>query len=158
MITQYVSSNREAEHFVVEHDPAWISFYKKEYPISKQTDIVQLEITFVPYKEAESVRVFSGFKERFAERRFDFILVDAPLGGDMKQYARIDILSILPECLCESFTILVDDTQRPGESNTINEICSLLDVAEIKYKRRDYSGEKACTVICSTDNAFLCTL
>ena len=158
MITQYVSSNSEVEHFVVEHDPAWISFYEKEYPMSNQTEIVQLDRAFVPYKEAESVRVFTGFKERFMGKRFDFILIDAPLGGDMKQYSRIDILSLLPECLSESFAILFDDTGRPGEANTIKEICSLLDTAEIKYARGNYAGEKTCTVICSTDNAFLCTL
>ena len=158
MITQYVSSKREAEHFVVEHDPAWLSFYKKEYPVSKQTEIVQLDRTFVPYKEAESVRVFDGFKERFSGKRFDFILIDAPLGSDMKQYARIDILSLLPECLSESFTILFDDTGRSGETNTIKEICCALDAAEIKYVKGNYSGEKTCTVICSADNAFLCTL
>lgn len=158
MITQYAASNSEIEHIVVEHDPDWIRFYKEEYPISNQTEIVHLDRTFVPYKEAESVRVFGSFKERFAGKQFDFILIDAPLGSDMKQFARIDILSVLPECLSESFTILFDDTGRPGEANTVKEICSTLDSAEIKYEKGTYSGEKTCTVICSTDNAFLCTL
>ena len=158
MITQYAASNSEIEHIVVEHDPDWIRFYKEEYPISNQTEIVQLDRTFVPYKEAESVRVFDGFKEHFAGKRFDLILIDAPLGGDMKQYARIDILSVLPECLSDSFVILIDDAERPGEANTIKEICSLLDASEIKYVRGNYFGEKTCTAICSTDNAFLCTL
>ena len=158
MITQYAASNREAEHFVVEHDSDWIRFYKQGYPISEQTEIVRLDRTFVPYKEAEAVRVFSGFQERFAGKRFDFILIDAPLGGDMKQYARIDILGLLPECLSESFTILFDDTHRPGEANTVKEICALLDAAGIRYEKGTYNGEKTCTVICSADRAFLCTL
>jgi len=158
MITQYVATENEVEHFVVEHDSKWIKFYKREYPLAKQTEIVQLDRTFEPYKDAEKVRVYSNFKERFSGKVFDFVVIDAPLGGDMKQYARIDILKLLPECLSESFTILFDDTQRSGEANTVKEICSALEEAGIEYEKGNYIGDKTCTVICSKGNAFLTTL
>ena len=158
MITQYVASNNDAVHFVVEHDPEWIRFYQQEYSLDERTEIVQLDRKLVPFKEAEAVRVFDRFYESFAGRKYDLIVVDAPLGGDMKDYARIDILSLIPDCLCESFVILIDDAQRPGETKTIEEITSALDDTQIAYAKGNYSGENSCMVICSNDNAFLTSL
>ena len=158
MITQYAMTDNAVKHFVVEHDPEWIRFYKKEYPLAAQTEVVHLDKTFIPYKEAEAVRVFANFADAFAGKKFDLIVIDAPLGGDMKKYARIDILGLLPDCLCEDFAILVDDTQRPGEANTIKEIVACLDAAGVDYAKGNYSGEKSCAVICSQNNAFLASL
>lgn len=158
MITQYAASSIETEHYIVEHDPEWIKFYKKEYPLTKQTMIVQLNTAFVPYKETETVRVFQDFKNTFSGKQFDLIVIDAPFGFDMPHYARIDILELLPECLCDSFVIMIDDSQRSGEKNTIKEILSIMDDAGIAYAVGNYVGEKSTTVICSKNNTFLTTL
>lgn len=158
MITQYATANIETEHYVVEHDHDWIMFYKKEYPLSRQTKVVNLNTAFVPYKETEAVRVFQDFKNTFSGKQFDLIVIDAPFGDDMPHYARIDILELLPECLCDSFVILIDDSQRSGEKNTVKEILSIMDDAGIAYAVGNYVGEKSTTVICSKSNTFLTTL
>ena len=90
--------------------------------------------------------------------KFDFIVVDAPLGGDMKEYARIDILSILPECLCDNFVILVDDANRSGEKKTLSEIERVLRENNIEYARGNYSGQKDTVLICNKNNSFLTSL
>ena len=46
-----------------------------------------------------------GSKETFQGQKFDFISVDAPYGGDMRQYSRIDILNLIPNELSENFVI-----------------------------------------------------
>lgn len=158
MITQYVVSNDDVIHYVVEHDPEWIRFYQEEYPLAERTQIVQLDREFIPFKEADAVRVFKDFHDTFSGKQYDLIVVDAPLGGDMKDYARIDILSLIPDCLCENFVILIDDTQRPGESKTINEIISILNDAQIAHVVGNYYSEKSCKVICSGKYSFLATL
>lgn len=33
LISQYAAANEDVEHFVVEHDLDWISFYKKEFSL-----------------------------------------------------------------------------------------------------------------------------
>ena len=158
MITQYALANPEAAHKVVEHDGDWISFYEKNNSIPDNTEIVQLDREMMPYKEAESVRVFKGFAEKFSNNIFDFIMIDAPLGGDMKDYSRIDVLSIIPECLAESFVIVLDDAERHGERKTAQEIDKKLKENGIEFRRAIYSGEKDFCIWTSPEWGFLCSM
>jgi len=125
--------------------------------LPKNTKIEKLDYEIISFKNSET-RVFNGFKEKFSGKKFDFILIDAPLGVDMKKYSRIDVLSILPECIDGNFVILVDDTERLGEQNTLVEIRKLLESNSISYAEGPYSGMKQSHLICSRNLNFLTTL
>ena len=155
MISQYVAKHQKVKHWVVEHDQNWIDFFSRNYPIPDRTSIVKLPWDFKPFKEAESVRCYKDFANVFKNRKFDFISVDGPLGGDMKMYARIDVLSIIPEALNSDFVIMIDDTERPGEINMIEELEKKLQEAGIQYAKGTYQGEKKLTVICSMSLRFV---
>lgn len=131
MIAQYAAAFQDVEHIVVEHDPEWVEFFCNDFPLPKNTKVVMLEREMVPYKDADAVRVFKGFKETFQGQKFDFISVDAPLGADMKQYSRIDILSVLPDVLMNSFAIMVDDYMRVGEQHMVQEMHNILHDSEL---------------------------
>lgn len=158
MIAQYAAAFQDVEHIVVEHDQEWVEFFCNDFPLPKNTKIVMLEREMVPYKDAEAVRVFKGFKETFQGQKFDFISVDAPLGADMKQYSRIDILGLMPDCLSKNFVVMIDDTARSGETNTIDDMKQCLNSSQISYTIGKYSGEKSCTVLCTSTHAFLCSM
>lgn len=158
MIAQYAAAFQDVEHIVVEHDPEWVEFFCNDFPLPKNTKVVMLEREMVPYKDAEAVRVFKGFKETFQGQKFDFISVDAPYGADMKQYSRIDVLNLIPDGLSEKFVIMVDDTERNGETHTISEIESYLAEAQILYSRGRYSGRKDCMIVCAKQVGFLSSL
>lgn len=158
MIGQYVATHEGVEHVVVEHDPEWIAFFKNDFALSERTEILQLDREMVPYKEAEAVRVFQGFREALAGKKFDFIFIDAPLGGDMKQYARIDVLRLLPECLSENFVIMIDDAERGGETHTVAEMEKRLREHGILCRRGRYSGKKDCVVLTPEHMGFLTTM
>lgn len=158
MIAQYAAAYEDVEHIVVEHDAEWIAFFKNDFTLSERTKIVQLDRELVPYKDAEAVRVFKGFREAFTGQRFDFVFVDAPLASDMKQYARIDILSILPECFSNSFVFMLDDSERRGEQNMLTEIKGIFEEKGIDFCQGRYSGKKDCAVIASPNQRFLTTL
>lgn len=158
LIGQYAAAFDDVEHIVVEHDLDWIRFFQNDFQLSERSQIVQLDREMIPYKEAEEVRVFKGFREAFAEKKFDFICIDAPLGGDMKQYARIDVLGILPSCLMDSFVITLDDCERIGETHTMNEIEGKLLEAKIPYGKGRYSGKKDICLLASDNQRFLCSL
>ena len=83
-------------------------------------------------------------------------MIDAPKGGE--GYSRMDVLKIIPQCLPESFTIMLDDYERNGEQNTIKEVLKVLDTHNIKYVTGVHSGEKDVIVITSEDNKFFCSL
>ena len=156
MITQYAAQNPKAKHIVVEHDANWIDFYRRGNLLSDNTRILPLGLEMVPYKEAESVRAYAGFQSSLQGKKFDLILIDAPIGGDMKQYARIDVLSILPDGLRSSFVILMDDTNRVGENHTVAEISDALK--GLNAQKHVYSGAKDICMWVSPDLNFLCSM
>lgn len=158
MIAQYAAAHKDVEHIVVEHDADWIAFFKNDFALSEHTKIVRLDLEMVPYKDAEAVRTFKNFKETFAGQKFDFIFIDAPIGGDMTQYARIDTLFLLPECLGEDFVIMLDDAERNGEIQTIGKMRKQLEVAGVPYKCGRYSGKKDCVLLCTERISFLTTM
>lgn len=158
MIAQYAAAFQDVEHIVVEHDPEWVEFFCNDFPIPKNTKVVMLEREMVPYKEADAVRVFKGFKETFQGQKFDFISVDAPLGSDMPQYSRIDVLNLVPDGLTPNFVIMVDDCDRSGEINTVQEIRKKLSNSGIAQRMGRYSGAKTCSLVCPDHFGFLCSL
>lgn len=158
MIAQYAAAFQDVEHIVVEHDPEWVEFFCNDFPIPKNTKVVMLEREMVPYKDAEAVRVFKGFKETFQGQKFDFISVDAPYGGDMRQYSRIDILNLIPNELSENFVITVDDCNRGGENNTVKEIQQRLTEYQISHQTGWYYGDKSSVLICPAYMGFLCSM
>ena len=158
MIAQYAAAHEGVEHFVVEHDPDWIEFFTNDFALPAATQIVQLPWDFVPYKDAASVRVYGGFSEQFAGQRFDFISIDGPLGGDMKEYARIDVLQLLPACLSEEFVIMMDDCERAAEKKTLCEMEETLKNNAVAFKRGRYSGNKDTVLITAEKNSFLTSM
>ena len=155
MIAQYAAADHDVSHTIIEHDPEWINFFSRDFELPPNSKIVRLEREFVPYNGAESVRVFRGFKEAVGNQIYDFISIDAPLGGDMKQYARIDVLELIPQCLADEFVIMIDDTERSGERNMIRELQQSLKNAGFEFQIGKYSGLKECTLLCSKQLSFL---
>lgn len=74
------------------------------------------------------------------------------------QYARRDILEFIPDILEDSFVIIIDDANRIGERNTIEEIKSKLEQHKVRYSEGTYRGTTHCCVITSIDNKFLCSM
>ena len=158
MISQYASFFCDITHMVIEQDPRWIEFFKRDFKLPPTSQIIQLNYDFVPYKDTKKVRVYQNFQESVAGSTYDFISIDAPLGGDMKEYARIDILSLIPQHLDKDFIIMIDDTNRSGEKHTVNEIEECLGRNGIEYQCGKYLGIKECTLLCSKSLGFLSSM
>lgn len=158
LISQYAAAYPEVRHQVVEHDPGWMTFFRNNFRLPHNTEMVQLDREFIKYKDSDHIRVFKDFSETFRGQRFDFISIDAPLGADMYQYSRIDVLRVMPDCLAESFIIIIDDTERSGEQHMINEMYKVLKASNITFTTGQYSGKKDCMVICSENLKFVCSM
>lgn len=132
MIGQYAANNQEIEHIIIEQDKDWIEFFTKGvFSLPQNSNIIQHDYEFIPYKSQKDVRVFSDFANQINNKSFDLICIDAPIGS--KVYSRIDILKLLPACLPNSFVLMMDDYNRIGEQNTIKDIKSCLDNNKINY-------------------------
>lgn len=157
-LTAQYASYYQAEHYVVEHDQSWIEFFSNSFKALSNTNIIRLDREFIKFKDAEKVRVFKSFAETFSNKTFNFIIIDAPLGGDMKQYARVDVCKLMPGLLEKSFVIIIDDSNRIGEINTIVAMEEVLQEYGIAYKKGKYIGQNDCTVICSDDLGFVTSM
>jgi len=157
MISQYASW-KNAQHEVVEHDANWISFFSTDFSLPEQTQVVHLELTEKPFLDDEKVLVYQDFQKTFEGKKYDFIAIDAPFGGQANIYARIDIIDLLPECLNDSFVILIDDYNRKGEQRTVEVIEKKLTDCSIQFSSGVYYGAKYLYVITSENLSFLCTV
>lgn len=157
MITQYVAFEPAVCHRVVEHDREWITFFGREHKLSDCTEIVHLNLIREALLDDPGVLVYENFRS-LADRKYDFISVDAPFGGDANIYARVDVLKLIPEYLESSFVIMVDDVNRQGEYNAVKLIETTLKEHGIAYEEGVYKGNKETRIITSEDNKFLCTL
>ena len=158
MIAQYAAAFDDVEHIVVEHDPEWIQFFCNSFQLPANSKIVPLELEMVPYKEAEAVRVYKGFQEKFSRQEFDCISIDAPIGWDMQQYSRIDILSLIPNSLKKDFVILIDDCNRVKEQRTVSEMEKRFQEVGIQFQKGKYSGKKDVVVFSSETLVFLTSM
>lgn len=155
IIGQYSDYYDDVRHTIVESDPQWIDFFIHNYKLSDKTEIIQCDYAFEDFQEHSGIRVFEGLDEKIKGKKYDLIVVDAPLGGDMHELSRIDILKNVPQCLNDSFVILFDDINRLGERNSFNKIRGVLDDNNINYAVGTYHGQNISGVIVSDDLKFI---
>ena len=150
-----------AKHWIVEHDESWIQFFFDKHGKNPGTEVVCLERKEGRYSgkwinTTEPIKFYDNFANSFAGEKFDFIFVDGPQGSD--EYSRVDITELLPECLADSFVIMVDDAERVGERKTVNAIGTILQRSGINCIIGEYDGLKNTDLIVSEDLKFLCSL
>lgn len=157
MIAQYANYDDKVKHLIIEDNQDWIDFISPSLHLGSNSEVCRLDYKMVDKGEYE-VRVFSDFRERMKDRKFDFISIDAPLGSGMKVYSRIDILEILPDCLQNSWIIMMDDVDRIGEQNTLKKIKEILQDNKIAFECKEYMGQKKFAILASYNNRFFCTV
>ena len=158
MISQYVLYHDDVHHKIIEHDHDWITFFMNSNHLSNRTKLIQKEIIETTFNGKDKIRCYKNFENDIVLDKYDLIFIDAPIGGDMKNYSRVDTLSIIPECLKDSFVIMMDDLDRSGERNTLKLFEDKLQTNNIHYKKGLYSGKSDTTLLCSSDFSFLVSL
>jgi hypothetical protein len=155
LIHQYANYYRDVNAVTYEHDLEWIDFFNKGKIGDYWVNIYKTELQEMNYKEYK-ILSYKNNCEELKEQKFDVIMIDAPFGSE--HYSRSQILNIVPECLNDSFCIIMDDYNRQGEQETIKELENILSVNGIKFYKADYKASKEHYLICSEDLRFLCSL
>lgn len=158
MFARYVATHDDVELVVVESDASWMEFFGSTLPSTPRIRVVKLDYAFEDHGPATGVRVFAGFEQALRGDVFDLISVDAPFGGDMTYYSRVDVLKLIPSGLSKRFAIIFDDTERGPEINTVCEIRKRLADTGIQTAYGEYGGVSTCSVICSKDNAYFTSM
>ena len=160
IILSYKKQSQDLVRYtVVEASQEWLDFFQRSNAdLVGDTELIHLEYQFSKFRDFQDVRVFNGFEEKFKNKKYDLICIDALLGGDMKEICRVDILSIIPISLNTTFVILLDDFNRQTEKNLAKLIFEELDKNQIAYVSGTYDGEKSTLLIASPDLAYLKSL
>ena len=154
MLYQYGLSH-QCDYTVFEHDQQWIDFFCQNNPIPS-THIFKTTLSMEVYKHAET-RIYENMEQCIKGKKYDFINIDGPFGSPI--YSRKQILNIVKkDHLKEDFIILMDDYDRLGEKNTIDDLREILNAKNIEFSEAIYSGEKDFIIICSPNYKFLCSL
>ncbi len=140
---------------VVEHNEEWVEFFSNEvYNIRNNVQVLPVTKKLINGFECNA---YENLMTKLSGNLYDLVVIDGPIGT--LNYSRYQMAEIIEnDLLAESFVILLDDANRPGEKQTIAAACKLLESKNIKYRTGIYSGEKEMQLICSENYGFLATL
>lgn len=126
-------------HTVVEHDNEWISIFQQNFQISSFTKILQFDLEEKQINNYSSTS-YSGLEKEIIEK-FDLYIIDGPFGSD--RFSRHNIVDLAMNFNTEDeFIILMDDCDRKGEMDTVNDLIKILNKKNIKFYTRKYIGLK----------------
>ena len=126
-------------HTVVEHDNEWISIFQQNFQISSFTKILQFDLEEKQINNYSSTS-YSGLEKEITEK-FDLYIIDGPFGSD--RFSRHNIVDLAMNFNTEDeFIILMDDCDRKGEMDTVNDLIKILNKKNIKFYTRKYIGLK----------------
>jgi len=154
LIHQYADYFKDVKALTCEHDEVWINFFmcgkEGEYPLKIQ----KIDLEEIEYKGEKTLSI-ANLNSLVKNEKYDLIVIDAPFGSP--KYSRPQILNLI-ENIENSFCILMDDYDRNGEKETIQELFSILYSSNIKFCSTIYSGSKEHILICSENWKFLTTM
>lgn len=158
MIAQYAAAHPDVKHIVIEQNSEWIDVFKKNYTCPDSTQIIYVPLIKEMFGDT-SVHTYDNLSELLSGYKFDFISVDGPSDPEQNsKYRRIDLLPLIPDCLANSFSIILDDAERKTDLRSYKLIEKKLSEMKIEFCDGVYSGEKDVMVLCSLDNEYLCTM
>lgn len=145
----------DSSHLIIEQDEQWKLTFEKQFILNERS---RIEVLPLVQKEVYSYQVnsYDNILEK-VEGKFHLYIVDGPFGSP--RFSRYDIM-LLAERLesSDDFIIIIDDTNRKGELDTVNEIETLFNKKGITFFKGDYSGDKTSTLIVSSNNKYFLSL
>jgi len=154
MIHQYASYYQK-DAITIEHDKDWVDFFQKDKQGDYHVNIKLMDLEMINYKGTET-RTYSGIDDYCVGNKYDLIVVDGPFGSE--HYSRPQIINLAKDNLARTFCVIIDDTNRIGEKETVSELISVLEDRNVEYCHTTYKSIKSFTVVCSRDLRFLTTL
>lgn len=134
----------DSEHLIIEQDANWATIFENKFQLSNRSNIKVLPLKTKTYKGFD----YNGYEniEEIVNSKFDLYIIDGPFGST--NYSRFDIFTIADKLNSEDeFIILMDDYDRKGEQETIEELKVLFLKKGINVCFEVYKGLKSVCVI-----------
>lgn len=150
--------NPQALCVTVEHDKDWIEIKKRNGLSPEAISVINSELEKISvngketlqYKElTDQLKNYSG--------KFKLILIDGPFGSD--NFSRHNIIELVKkDCLDRDFIIIMDDYNRQGEKETIEEVKNILKKRGTEFVETSYKGDKEFYILTVPENKYLMSL
>ncbi len=156
MISTYLNHYlTKSSHIVIENDEEWITFFTSKFVLSNKSELIHANVEEKIIKNRKTVAY--KLPDKVTKEKFEFYLVDGPVGTD--NYSRPDIITLIDNLNPgDEFVIMMDDGSRKGEQQTISLLMKKLKDKKIEVSTKDYIGLKTVTLIVTKKFKNLTTL
>lgn len=151
--TQYY--NKDSFCTTIEQDNEWIEMRLGNGISKDYINIVKADVEKIKVKDYETL-VYKNLETQIAtlNKKFNLILIDGPWGS--ANYSRYNVIGLLEYGLLDKdFIIIMDDYNRKGEQETINELMEKLTANNYSFITGKYEGDKGQIVIASNKFKYL---
>ena len=147
--------NNEAFCITIEQDNDWIEMRLNNGISNDYINVLKTELKKIKVKDFDTL-VYDDLTNKLKNlnKKFNLILIDGPWGSP--NYSRYDVVGILETGLiADDFIIIMDDYNRRGEQETINELMDKLTEHNYNFITGKYVGDKSQIVIASSRFKYL---
>lgn len=156
LVTAYMANELiEANHLIIEQDKDWLDFFISRNKLSIKTEV---QICALEKKIIHDFEVSCYHNlEELVKNKFDLYIIDGPFGS--KRFSRYDIVYLANRfSKTDEFIIIMDDYQRKGEQDTVDELQAIFKEKDIEIHLRTYKGNKTVCVLVTKQYRFLASL
>lgn len=160
MTTQYVDSNKESKLTVIDSNQEWIDLFSDNLILSENVHLAFCDLELFKFESTENYH-YKNLSNIVGDNKFDLIIINGPQGflsgayDVLIEYPRSDIWDLIDDNLNGEFIIIMDNYNRAGEKNTIQELKKLLNKKNILFYTYKVSGLTEQFIICSEQNKFI---
>lgn len=144
-----------SEYLIIEQDADWKAIFENKFTLSPRSSIKVLPLIKKKYKGYD----FNGYEniESTITSTFDLYIIDGPFGSP--NYSRFDVFALAEKLSKgDEFIIMIDDYDRHGERETVNELLKMFQNKDIDIFRETYKGVKSVTVIVTEKYKYVTSL
>ena len=157
MTSQYAKFNNDTKVFVVDDNNEWIDTFSNKLSSTDNCTLNYVPSEIFNYKNSENKR-YKDLKNHVKDEKFDLIIIDGPNGfieNKFCKYSRSNIWDLIENNVANDFIIIIDDSERAGEMNTINHLEKILQKMNIKFYSMNCSSLNDIYIICSERYKFV---
>lgn len=145
----------DSTNIILEQDKNWIEVFKNRFNLSEKSQLIELALK-TKNVHGFSVNSYNNIEEKITDI-FDLYVIDGPYGSP--HYSRFDVCVITEKLRKgDEFIILIDDYNRDGEKETVEELLKQLTANGCKVHNSIYSGIKDQIVIATDKYRFVTSM
>jgi hypothetical protein len=139
--------NEKFDHYVLEHDVFFIEKTRSHLKEKNKVNFIQANLVEKKLNHHTTNYMYDlRALDVFYKKRINLLIVDGPFGSN--SLSRFEVVEIVnAEYLAEDFIIILDDTHRKGEQETLNVLIETLNSIGKNHFVAHYEGAKRVTYV-----------